>query len=123
MCPSGRPGIGPAGGRVRRRRLTLNGYRALLRGTVAPAEDVTLEPTPTPRYWKITGAAAAIAREMGHEHIGVEHLFLAMLADPRAVPTQVLSQRVDLNQVEAELRALMASEEYLTPSTRFIEPE
>lgn len=49
---------------------------------------------------------------MGHSHLGAEHLFLAIIQDKRAVPTQVLSQLADLAQVEASLRETMASPEY-----------
>ncbi len=39
-------------------------------------------------------------------------LFLAIIQDKRAVPTQVLSQLADLAQVETSLREAMTSPEY-----------
>jgi Clp amino terminal domain, pathogenicity island component len=69
-------------------------------------------PSPTPRYQTVLKSSAGIARAMGHSHLGVEHLFLAIIQDKRAVPTQVLSQLADLAQVEARLRETMASPEY-----------
>ncbi|GAB2707473.1 Clp protease N-terminal domain-containing protein [Nocardia thraciensis] len=50
--------------------------------------DATL--TLTPRTNWIFGYAQAVARERAHEHIGPEHLQLAILDDPDAVPTQTL---------------------------------
>jgi hypothetical protein len=69
-------------------------------------------PSPTPRYNRVLESSVAIAREMGHSHTGVEHLFLAMIRDERAVPTQVLSYLTDLAAVEASLREAMASPQY-----------
>lgn len=69
-------------------------------------------PSPTPRYNRVLESSAKIAREMGHSHIGVEHLFLAMIRDEHAVPTQVLSRLTDVAQVEASLRETMASPQY-----------
>ena len=68
--------------------------------------------TPTPRYQRVLESSAGIARAMGHSHLGVEHLFLAIIQDKRAVPAQVLSQLADLAQVETSLRETMASPEY-----------
>jgi ATP-dependent Clp protease ATP-binding subunit ClpA len=82
----------------------------------------TTEPVPTPRYRQILAAASNIAAERGHTYVGVEHLFLAILGDPLAVPTQVLARRVDLAQAEADLRAVMESDMYKTPSRRVISP-
>jgi ATP-dependent Clp protease ATP-binding subunit ClpA len=70
------------------------------------------QPSPTPRYQRVLESSSGIARAMGHSHLGVEHLFLAMLQDKRTVPTQVLSQLADLAQVETSLRETMAAPEY-----------
>jgi ATP-dependent Clp protease ATP-binding subunit ClpA len=59
---------------------------------------------------------------MGHEHVGTEHLFLAIIGDPAAVPTQVLAKIADIEQVRADLLALMESDEYRTPSREVITP-
>jgi ATP-dependent Clp protease ATP-binding subunit ClpA len=82
----------------------------------------TAEPVPTPRYRQIVAAASSIASEQGHQYVGVEHLFLAILGDRAAVPTQVLSRLVDPNRAEAELRAVMESDSYKTSSRTRISP-
>jgi Clp amino terminal domain, pathogenicity island component len=69
-------------------------------------------PSPTPRHRNVLDASAALAREMGHPYIGVEHLFLAIIRDRAAVPTQVLARITDLDQLEASLREVMASPSY-----------
>ena len=71
-------------------------------------------PARTPRYNRVLGASEEVARGMSHRHVGVEHLFLAMLHDRHAVPTQVLGQMVDLDAVESALLALMNSDGYNT---------
>ena len=43
-------------------------------------------------------------------YVGVEHLFLAIVQDPDAVPTQVLSRFVPPAQVGAAVRELITSE-------------
>ncbi len=69
----------------------------------------------TPRYETILSAADALARQFGHDYVGVEHLMLAILDDPAAVPTQVLSGRVDPAVVAADIRALLDTDGYKTP--------
>jgi ATP-dependent Clp protease ATP-binding subunit ClpC len=69
-------------------------------------------PTPTPRYRRVLEASAELARASGHSHVGVEHLFLAIILDRKAVPTQVLARITDLDGVEASLREVMASDAY-----------
>jgi ATP-dependent Clp protease ATP-binding subunit ClpA len=69
---------------------------------------------PTPRYAAIVEAASDLARSMGHHYVGAEHLFLAIIHDRHALPTQVLTTAVDPAKVEARLRELMASESYNT---------
>jgi ATP-dependent Clp protease ATP-binding subunit ClpA len=79
-------------------------------------------PLPTPRYRALVAAASKIATDSGHEYVGAEHLFLAIIGDPRAVPTQVLARLTDLGQAEAELRAVLASDAYKTPSSSVFLP-
>jgi ATP-dependent Clp protease ATP-binding subunit ClpA len=69
-------------------------------------------PVPTPRYHRVLAVAAELAAELQHSYVGVEHLFLAMLRDPYAVPTQALASVCDLDQAEARLLAVMASDSY-----------
>ena len=69
-------------------------------------------PDPTPRYRRVVDGSAELARAMGHSYVGVEHLFLAIIRDRRAVPTQALAEVVDLDRVEAGLLEVMASPGY-----------
>jgi ATP-dependent Clp protease ATP-binding subunit ClpA len=69
-------------------------------------------PGPTPRYSRTLKNSVGLAREMGHSYVGVEHLFLAIIRDRAAVPTQALGKLVDLDQVEAGLLEEMASSGY-----------
>ena len=64
----------------------------------------------TPRYERIVAASRQIAWNLGHSYVGVEHLFLAIVQDPDAVPTQVLSRFVPPAQVGAAVRDLITSE-------------
>jgi len=79
------------------------------------------QPVPTPRYESVVKAAANVAREMHHSHVGVEHLFLAIISDEEAVPTSFLAERVDLHRIQQDLRDLMQSPLYTTPSQRIMD--
>lgn len=80
-------------------------------------------PVHTPRYFRVLGAAEEVARGMSHSYVGVEHLFLAILHDPDAVPTQVLGTMVDPGEVESALVALMSSDGYRGSTTNAGPPE
>jgi len=69
-------------------------------------------PGPTPRYNRMLKNSVGLAQEMGHSYVGVEHLFLAIIRDRAAVPTQALGQLVGLDRVEAGLLEAMASSGY-----------
>ena len=64
----------------------------------------------SPRYDRIVAASRQIAWDLGHSYVGVEHLFLAIVQDPDAVPTQVLSRFVTRAQVGAAVRDLITSD-------------
>ena len=64
-------------------------------------------PRPTPRYQQILRSAAEMATNQGHEYVGAEHLFLAIMADPDAVPTQVMAALIDPMVLTARIRAIM----------------
>ena len=66
-------------------------------------------------------ASVKLARQMGHSYVGVEHLFLAIVQDRAAVPTQVLARITDLDLVEASLREEMASQAYRGTANGFQE--
>jgi len=63
----------------------------------------------TPRYDRIVAASRQIAWDLGDNYVGVEHLFLAIVQDPDAVPTQVLSRFLPPGQVGAAVRDLITS--------------
>ena len=79
-------------------------------------------PVPTPRCRRVLAAAEQAARDQSHPHLGVEHLFLAIIRDRDAVPTQVLSEFGDPAAVEAALLALMNSASYRTASGDVVFP-
>jgi len=62
---------------------------------------------PTPRYRRVVEAAAEMAKDLGHEYVGTEHLFLAILADSDAVPTQVMAELIEPAVMVARLRDVM----------------
>lgn len=64
----------------------------------------------TPRYNRIVAASRQIAWDLGHTYVGVEHLFLAIVQDPDAVPTDVLSRFVPPEKVGAAVHDLITSE-------------
>jgi ATP-dependent Clp protease ATP-binding subunit ClpC len=76
----------------------------------------------TPRFQRVLGTASEIARSMGHTYLGVEHLFLAILRDPDAVPTQALAEVADTGEAERHLLAIMSSASYSAPSTAVHRP-
>jgi len=79
-------------------------------------------PVPTPRYLTIVGASFEVSRIMAHSHVGVEHLFLAMIRDRHAIPTQLLASMINLDAAESALLALMRSDSYNTPTRDVIWP-
>ena len=67
----------------------------------------------TPRLQEIMlSAGAMLDDDVNQGALGVEHVMIAILDDPRAIPTQVLAKFVAPPVVQRELRALVASEEY-----------
>ncbi|WP_327111119.1 Clp protease N-terminal domain-containing protein [Nocardia sp. NBC_01730] len=54
----------------------------------------------TQDYELIISAAERIAHERGDDYVGVEHLMLAILADPDAVPTFELRHRMGVDVAE-----------------------
>jgi hypothetical protein len=70
--------------------------------------------SPTPRYHRIEGRAAEIARAMGSPVGGAEHLFLAMLHDV-SWPVSVISGLVDLDRAEAAVLGILNDPGYSPP--------
>ncbi len=61
----------------------------------------------TPRLKRILAGSAQQAASRGHDFVGVEHVFLAMLADGGSVPVQLLARHLDLDTVRAELSSFL----------------
>jgi hypothetical protein len=78
----------------------------------AVTTDRNPAPGPTERL-----RAAEVARALGHDYLGVEHLFLAITRDREALPTRVFARLVDCDQVEATLTELMRGPT-VTPETQ-----
>jgi hypothetical protein len=78
--------------------------------TQAPGRGLS----PTPRYYRIEGRAAEIARVMGSPVGGAEHLFLAMLHDG-SWPLSVISGLVDLDRAEAAVLGILNGPGYSPP--------
>ena len=79
-------------------------------------------PKPTPRYEAVLAGGSRLAREFGDQHVGVEHLFLAIIQDRDAIPTQVLAKIVELPEIEERLLGIMRSSSYSTESTMIWSP-
>ncbi len=60
--------------------------------------------------------AQKLARDFGHKHIGTEHVFLAILLDGDAIPSQIMDSSGTRNEVVEEIRAMLASESYNRPA-------
>ena len=83
----------------------------------------TAAPVHTPRYFRVLGAAEEVADGMSHGYVGVEHLFLAIIRDRDAVPTQVLATIADLDAIESALLSLMNSDGYRTATRNIVMPD
>ena len=77
-------------------------------------------PARTPRYNSILAASEQIAHAMGHSYVGVEHLFLAILRDPDAVPTQVAVEVINVDSLDNRLVEVMNSRGYRTPGNNVV---
>jgi ATP-dependent Clp protease ATP-binding subunit ClpC len=61
----------------------------------------------TPRLKRILADSAQQAATRGHDFVGVEHVFLAMLADGSSVPIQLLGRHLDLDALRGELSSFL----------------
>jgi ATP-dependent Clp protease ATP-binding subunit ClpA len=71
----------------------------------------------TTRMRNVLIAAHVVAQEFGHKHIGTEHVFLAILLDGHAIPTQMMESIGARNEVIGQIRTLLASESYNRPAS------
>jgi ATP-dependent Clp protease ATP-binding subunit ClpA len=63
----------------------------------------------TPRLKRILVDSAQQAASRDHDFVGVEHVFLAMLAEGDSVPIQLLGRHLDLGAFRDELSSFMDS--------------
>jgi hypothetical protein len=76
--------------------------------------------SPNPRYYKLQGRAAEIARALGSPVAGAEHLFLGMLHEG-GWPVDVITSLVDPGQAQEAVLAILASAGYSPPAPpRFV---
>jgi ATP-dependent Clp protease ATP-binding subunit ClpC len=71
----------------------------------------------TPRMRSSLLAAQKLGRELGHKHIGAEHVFLAILLDDHSLPSQIMQSVGTRNEVVEKIRTMLASESYNRPGT------
>ncbi|WP_072477592.1 Clp protease N-terminal domain-containing protein [Amycolatopsis australiensis] len=69
-------------------------------------------PRPTPRYSDVVKRASQLADELGHSHVGVEHLFVAILENEHSLPAQQLGKIADRDAIRQTLLETMRSEAY-----------
>ena len=73
----------------------------------------------TPRFEQILTRAEEIAGEFDHRHVGAEHLQLAILDDDHSIPTQHLSEFMDIETMKQSLRSYIDSDWYRNPVTQY----
>ena len=56
------------------------------------------------------------SRNRGHSHVGTEHVFLAILLDEHAIPTQILEEMGAADEIVRRLRQVFESPEYSRPA-------
>ena len=73
----------------------------------------------SPRLERTLARAGEIATSLGHDHIGVEHIQLAILDDLDAVPTKHFSNFVDVATIRESLHSYIDSDWYKNPVTNY----
>lgn len=63
----------------------------------------------TPRAERVLKAASEEARRRGHEYVGTEHLFWALMGDPDSVPAQVLENAGVRDSAVQEVERIIAN--------------
>jgi ATP-dependent Clp protease ATP-binding subunit ClpA len=61
-------------------------------------------------------SAQRLAGEFGHHHVGCEHVFLAILLDRNAIPTQILDETGATDTLLTRIRDILGSESYNRPA-------
>src|ERR1700682_2333468 len=54
-------------------------------------------------------AAQQRGRDIGHKHIGAEHVFLAILLDENSIPSQIMQSTGPRQEVVEKIRTMLAS--------------
>ncbi|MCU1641609.1 MAG: Clp amino terminal protein [Nocardia sp.] len=73
----------------------------------------------TPRLKALLEAADEIATAAGHTYTGAEHVALAMLRDPAAIPTrEIATMGLNPDAIAEQIETVMASDGYRTPSNQ-----
>jgi ATP-dependent Clp protease ATP-binding subunit ClpA len=66
----------------------------------------------TPRFDQIIERASEISRALGNSFVGAEHLFLAIIRDDDAIPSQVLARLTNVQRLDNEVVNLLESPSY-----------
>lgn len=68
-------------------------------------------PTPvlTPRMERVMQRADGHARARGHDHIGTEHVLLALLDDPDGIASSIIARLGQTEAIRADLLAILDS--------------
>lgn len=73
----------------------------------------------TPRLNRILEEAESLAKALGLEVLGVEHVVLCALQDKRSIPTQVAQSMGIVDDYTENLTKFIESEKYSKSSTKF----
>ncbi|MEV4898936.1 Clp protease N-terminal domain-containing protein [Nonomuraea sp. NPDC055795] len=84
-------------------------------------------PSPTPQLIARLHDAEQIARDMGHEFVGVEHVLLATFRAARGVQIDVASQSLrgllDPGDAVSAITAVMSAEPYASLASQPLDPD
>jgi DNA-binding transcriptional regulator YhcF (GntR family) len=109
---------------LRARGVDLGAMRRRLEKTVKPGRSAISSASELPhtsRAKKVLELAMTEARELGHDHVGTEHLLLGLVREERGIAAQLLAQAgLTLDVARAEVLRMVATElgESSTPSGR-----
>jgi ATP-dependent Clp protease ATP-binding subunit ClpA len=72
----------------------------------------------TPRMRRVLEQSKEIAESFGHQHIGTEHMLLALIASERGIAAQVLDQLGVTEEAKIRLTNIIQSPGYLQTSNK-----
>jgi ATP-dependent Clp protease ATP-binding subunit ClpC len=75
-----------------------------------------------PRVVQTIEAAASVAKELGHDYIGTEHLLIALIDDERGIAGQVLAELGVADTARTRTFEILRSKAYDTsaPPPRYV---